>query len=580
MSNLRGFQTTLKRKVNAAFDAGMRAVMMQLSTGGGKTVIMGSLATDHANAPWNPAYPAGCAIAHRSELVSQISQQLAREGVEHDLIAPKAVIRGIVNNHVEELGRPFYNTRASWFVASVDTINRRTNMESRLNRTGLVFIDEAHHVLETNKWGKAVNLFPNARLVLPTATPIRADGAGLGVGEGGVADILVEGPPMRWLIDNGYLTDYKVFSIPASDLKLDGVKIGASGDYNPEQLREAVHQSREIVGDVVRTYCEHAKGKLGVTFAVDIIEAQKITDAFNAAGVPAALLTGEDTNEHRTATIRRFKNRELLQLVNVDLFGEGFDLPAIECVSFARPTESFSLYAQMWGRALRLMISSILAAAWDTYSAAQRLKFIAESGKPFAFIFDHVGNFYRHEGPPDKPRVWSLEGRRKRGGAGGIPMRTCLNPTCAYPYERIFPCCPFCGTAAPEPAERTGPEVVDGDITQIDPAILEMYLKEQNRIDGAPVVPPGVPRMAVVANHMNRQAAQFRLREAITRWTTLRKEDARVSMRRFWFTFGIDVVQAKTLNERDADTLRDKILADMAKFYGTMTTVNNELEYV
>ena len=556
----------------------MRAVMMQLSTGGGKTVIMGSIATDHATAPWNPAYPAGCAIAHRSELVSQISQQLAREGVEHDVIASKAVTRGIVSNHVEELGRSFYNPRAPWRVASVDTINRRTNLDAWTQRVGMVFIDEAHHVTETNKWGKAVKMFPNARLVLPTATPIRADGVGLGVGEGGVADVLVEGPPMRWLIDNGYLTDYKWYSIPASDLHLDGVKIGASGDFNPEQLREAVHQSKAIVGDIVKTYKEHAMGKLGVTFAVDIAHAQEITDAFNAAGVPAALLTGEDTEEHRRATIRRFRNRELLQLVNVDLFGEGFDLPAIECVSFGRPTESFSLYAQMVGRALRLMISQVLAGAWDTYTPEQRLQFIASSGKPFAYIFDHVGNFYRHEGPPDKPRVWYLEGRRKRGGESGIPMRTCLNLTCALPYERVYDCCPYCGTAAPAPAERGGPELVDGDITLIDPAIMAAYMKEQQRIDAAPQVPYGVPRAPVVANHMERQAAQHHLRNTIAEWTAIRKEDARVAMRRFWFTFGMDVMQARTLNKKDADALRGKILADMAK-NGKMQTVTNDEEY-
>ena len=36
-------------------------------------------------------------------------------------------------------------------------------------------------------------------------------------------------------------------------------------------------------------------------------------------------------------------------LVNVDLFGEGFDLPAIEIVIMARPTASFILYTQQFG---------------------------------------------------------------------------------------------------------------------------------------------------------------------------------------------------------------------------------------
>lgn len=566
MSNLRGFQQQLKMDALDAFESNARAVMLQLSTGGGKTVIMGSFAKDHAASPWDRSLPGGCAIAHRSELVSQISQQLAREEVPHDIIAPQSTIRAIADNHIEELGRTWYNARAPWRVASVDTINRRKDIQHWAQTVGMLFIDEAHHVLAKNKWGKAVELFnPRTRVLLPTATPLRADGAGLGRDEAGIADVLVEGPPMRALIDQGYLTDYKVFTVPPKDLTLDGVKIGASGDYNPEQLREAVHKSKSIVGDVVQTYLTHARGKLGVTFAVDIAHAQEITDAFNLAGVPAALVTAESSDDERRLALRKFRNRELLQLVNVDLFGEGFDLPAIECVSFARPTASFALYSQQWGRALRLMISAILSGAWDTYSVEQRLNFIATSLKPFAYIFDHAGNFYRHEGPPDKPRVWSLDGR-KRGGSGGdgIPMRTCLNLTCAFPYERIYPVCPYCGTAAPEPSDRSGARTVDGDITEIDPALLAMYFKEQARIDGMPgMAPPGVPRLAFVGNHMRRQAAQHHLREAITTWCLSRHEDARVATRRFWFTFKIDVLAAKVLNEKDADALRAKIYDDL-----------------
>lgn len=581
MSNLRGFQTKLKSDTLAEFDAGARAVMMQLSTGGGKTVIMGSFAKDHAAQPWDKSLPGGCAVAHRSELVSQISQQLAREGVAHDIIGQPATIRNIVKNHIEELGRTWYNARAAWRVASVDTLNKRKDLQQWSSTVGMLFIDEAHHVLEKNKWGKAVDIFPaRARVLLPTATPVRADGSGLGRGEGGIADALVEGPPMRWLIDNAYLTDYKVFAIPPSDLKLDGVQLSASGDFNPAQLREAVHKSKAIVGDVVRTYIQYARGKLGVTFAVDIAHAQEITDAFNAAGVPAALVTAETPDEARTSILRRFRNRELLQLVNVDLFGEGFDLPAIECVSFARPTASFALYSQQWGRTLRLMISAVLSGAWDTFSVAQRLQFIKDSGKPFAYIFDHAGNFYRHEGPPDRPRVWSLDARRRtRGASDGIPMRTCLNLTCAYPYERIYPACPYCGTAAPEPSDRSGANTVDGDITEIDPLLLAKYRGEADRIDGAPVVPYGVPRLPVIANHMRRQAAQHRLREVITQWSMSRHEDARVAMRRFWFVFKIDVLEARTLNEKDADALRAKICADLES-RGILPIVNNEMETV
>lgn len=559
---MRGFQQKLAADKNEAYAAGARAVMMQLSTGGGKTVIMGDDAKHHLKQPWDMRYPAGCSIAHRGELLTQMSMQLAREEVPHGLIASEKVIKEIVNAHVEEFGRTYYNARSPWRVASVDTITKR-DLGGWCPTVGKVHIDEAHHVLRENKWGKSAALFPNARFLLPTATPIRADGKGLGAHADGIADALVEGPPMRWLIDNAYLTDYKVFCIPPSDLSLDGVKISAGGDFNPEQLREAVHKSKKIVGDVVDTYIKHAMGRLGVTFAVDIEDAHRISAEFNRRGVPAEVLTGDDDPARRRSVIRRFANRELLQLINVDLFGEGFDLPAIECVSFARPTASFSLFAQMWGRALRLMISKILAAAWDSYSVNDRKHFIATSGKPFAFIFDHVGNFYLHKGPPDRPRVWDLNARSKRKSApdDGIPMRVCLSPTCALPYERIYSCCPYCGTAAPEPASRGGPAQVDGDITEIDPNLLAQYRGEIAKIDAAI---HGAPNY-IMKNHQIRQGVQYRLRELMAFWYAhvCKEPDVRVHYRRFWFAFGVDAMQAMTLSAADAEALHVRILADL-----------------
>jgi len=560
--------------------------MMQLSTGGGKTVIMGHQAKKHINNPWNHQFPAGCSIAHRGELIGQMSQQLARENVPHGLIASEKVIRTIVAAHVEEFGRTFYNARSPWRVASVDTITKR-QLGDWPATVGMVHIDEAHHVLRENKWGKAAALFENARFLLPTATPVRADKKGLGSHAHGIADVLVEGPPMRWLIDNAYLTDYKVYCIKPDDLQTDGIGVNANGEFNQDQAREAVHRSKKLVGSVVDTYIKYAYGKLGVTFAQDIEEARKITEEFNRKGVPAAMLTGEDTEEHRRATIRKFRNRELWQLVNVDLFGEGFDLPAIECVSFARMTASFSLYAQMWGRALRLMISQILAGAWDTYSVAQRFEFIRASGKPFAYIFDHVGNFYFHKGPPDKSRLWTLDAGTKRKSAtdDGIPMRVCLNVDCALPYERVYSCCPYCGTDAPPPAERGGPAQVDGDLTLIDPALLAQYRGEINKIDGPAPTVLGVAYLAVIKTHNIRQAAQFRLRSAMSYWyaQVCREDDARVHHRRFWFTFGIDSMHAMTLGQPEAETLHARIIVDLTNrgiIVPSDLNVTNEMEQV
>lgn len=573
MSRLRPFQQQLKQEVYKQWANGAKGVVMQSSTGSGKTVIIGEVATDHARNPWNPRLPGGLAMAHRGELVSQISQAFAREGVSHDIIGPDKLIKNIVANHVDELGRTLYNARAIWKVASVDTIRKRSNLDAWLMSVGMVIPDEAHHVLRSNKWGKACLMaHPDARLLLPTATPCRADGKGLGSHAEGLADVLVEGPPMRWLINAGYLTDYRYFGVNPSDLNLTGVDISTTtGDFNPQQLAAAVKKSTAIVGDIVNTYCRLARGKLGITFAVDIEHGQQIADAFNAAGVPALLVSSNNTDSERYQALKKFKNREILQLVNVDLFGEGFDLPAIECVSFGRPTASWALFVQQWGRALRLMISDVLQATWGDFTDDQRLKFISESLKPVAYIFDHAANFIRHGGPADKPQVSTLDNRAKRslGVPDGIPMRYCLELTCLKPYERIYDACPYCGSAAPAPADRSGANVLDGDVFEYTPEALAAARGEALAISKPAYIPKAAPAIAhgnIMRTHHERQRQQHYLRETINLWAGSYRDDAdRINYRRFYFTFGIDILSALALGSPDAIALNKKINDDLQK---------------
>src|SRR3546814_11354593 len=74
------------------------------------------------------------------------------------------------------------------------------------------------------------------------------------------------------------------------------------------------------------------------------------TTLVRSAGIPAKMVCSATPDAERNAAIRAFRERRLLRLVNVDLFGEGFDVPAIEVGSFARPTQSFAVYAQQLDR--------------------------------------------------------------------------------------------------------------------------------------------------------------------------------------------------------------------------------------
>lgn len=571
---LRPFQAALERDIYQAWNAGAVNVMPVAATGSGKTVLLSKLLYDEPGA--------SIAIAHRQELVSQISIALARNGVRHRLVGAKKgsnLIRVITALQVAELGYSFFDPNAKTGVGGVDTIIRMAADDPWFKQVRFGVQDEAHHVLKANKWGQAAGMFPQARWLFPTATPLRADGKGLGRHADGLVDVMVLAPSMRDIINMGYLTDYRIFA-PPSDLDLSQVALSqATGDFNADQLRKAVHKSH-ITGDVVAHYLKLARGKLGVTFAVDVEAATEIAAAFRAAGVPAEVVSAKTPDALRAQILRRFKAREVLQLVNVDLFGEGFDLPAIEVVSFARPTESFALYSQQFGRALRLMLSKEAAAVHATLTDEGRRAAIAASEKPVALIIDHVNNVLRH-GLPDARREWSLD-RRERKGSGkksdAIPLRVCINDECLQPYERVFKCCPYCGHYPPPPS-RSAPEFVDGDLLELDADTLAALRGEIARIDGDPVIPYGAaPEVAgaVRRRHWERREGQRALRNVIAWWAGLESAQGRgesESYRRFYFKFGVDVASAQTLGAREAAELAERVAVELAK-YGIDGTVD------
>lgn len=527
-------------------------------TGAGKTVLMGDTIRV-VNEP-------GVSAAHRSELVTQISLALAQEEIRHDILAPDAIIRAIVAEQTREFGYSYFDKRAKWKVASVDTLLRSSNLDpSWVRRVRYGMQDEGHHVLRDNKWGRAVKLFgDDVRWMLPTATPKRADGKGLGRHAHGVVDALVEGPDLRWMIDNAFLTPYRVVGVEVDDLDMSGIEVTASGEYNQDKTRKRVKESVKIVGSVVDTYLKWARGLRGITFAVDVEHANDIAAEYNRKGVPALVVHAKTPDSQRIDVMRKFREGSVLQLVNVDLFGEGVDVPACQCVSFARPTASYSLFVQQFGRALRLMINRMLAVAWDSYTVAQRKQHIAESEKPLAYVFDHVGNVIKHKGPPDYRQFeWSLDATTKGGGANdGIPLRFCANPECLRDFERVHPACPYCGWEPPLPAERSKPEFVDGDVVLYSEELLQKLFGERQVIDGPCPVPPGaqgVVANSIRKNHFERREAQKLLRQTM-QLVLPPTVDQRYANRRFFHTYGIDTLTAQTLGCPEAMELQQRII--------------------
>lgn len=553
----RTYQDKAETDINYAWKHGSENNLLVMPTGAGKTFMFSTIVGKHQGY--------SCTMAHRQELVSQISLSFAKFKIRHRIIAPNQIVKNCVKLQMLELGTSYYDPQADKAVAGVDTLLNRVEQNKQfLNNSSLWVMDEAHHILTKNKWGKCVKLFPNAKGLGVTATPQRADGFGLGSSNDGVFDELIIGPTTAELMSMGFLSRYRVV-VAETHLDLDdSTDISpTTGDYKQNRLVTATEQSN-IVGDVVSHYLKFAAGKRGITFVPSIKIAEQMAGEFNKAGVPAKALSSKNTDLERYDAIQALKSGQLLQLVNVDLFGEGFDLPAIEVICIARKTQSLALHLQMIGRVLRIM-----------------------EGKDKAIIIDHVGNILNpHLGLPDKHREWSLDRREKRPrGKVEESLKTCTNPECLNPYERYYVQCPHCGFR-PIIAIRSEPKFVDGSLVELDQETINKLLGdrkevtkpiEQYRAELKAKNTPTMYEFAQIKRLEELQGVHKALKDIMSWWAGYHRAMGRCDeeiQKRFYLMFKIDALSAQSLKSKEANELMNKVskdLTNLVKEYERMT---------
>ncbi len=410
---LRPYQVRAIDALRAEVRQGHRSVVLVAPTAAGKTVLACELIRSAIGKGSSILF-----VAHRREILFQTSRKLDALEISHGWI-------------MAGMNRSFSPMVQ---LASVQTLSHRAAPAA-----DIVIWDEAHHNRAAS-YEKVKAQYPDAIHLGLTATPCRSDGRGLG----NVFDKLIQPVTYAELLQDGFLVPTVCYAPAGPDLS--GVRVRA-GDYVERDLEVAVDKPK-LVGDIIAHWEKHGRGRKTLVFAVTVSHALHLCEAFNQSGHRFEELDGETDAERRADVIAQLEQGDLDGIVNVGLFTEGTDIPAVSCIVLARPTKSFGLYRQIVGRGLR-----------------------PNPGKSDCLILDH-SDAIRSHGIPTSDVVWELSSDTKAWKSPAPKERkepadwTC--EACGYVNQATrSPFCGSCGLRATKLPQ--GLVVEDGQLVRIDP---------------------------------------------------------------------------------------------------------------
>ncbi|MBM7648650.1 superfamily II DNA or RNA helicase/HKD family nuclease [Bacillus ectoiniformans] len=277
---------------------------------------------------------------------------------------------------------------ADMIFASVFTIGIKHHLESfRKDDFDLIIVDEFHHAAASS-YKNILEYFEPKFLLGITATPDRMDNKDVySLCDGNMAYNIhfLEAIQKQWLSPFIYYgvyddTDYSAISW-----------LGTR--YDQEELLQV--QLKESMAEKILNAWEKHRQTRTIGFCSSIKQAEFLSEFFNRAGWKTVALHSRTKNITRPTAIKKLDQGELDIIFTVDLFNEGVDIPSVDTLLFARPTESLTVFTQQVGRGLR----------------------IAE-GKSHCVIIDLIGNYRNAD---VKLQVFDTDPDRKGKSTNVIP---------------------------------------------------------------------------------------------------------------------------------------------------------------
>lgn len=441
---LRHYQIEAVSKIRNKFAKGIKRVLYQLVTGGGKTVIFTFISQ-----LTNKKNKRVLIVSHRIELLLQAGGTLQNFNLS-----------------------PFYITQATkkpldsnLYVAMIKTLLNRLKSplwQEWFKTIDLLIIDEAHR-------GEFSKLHSDCYKLGVTATPKRTGKMAQLSSE---YDSLICGLDIQELINEGFSVYDRYFGV---DVDISGVGYDSKGEYNNSQLFSKYNKT-ELYSGVVDNWKRICPNTKTIVFCVNIQHCVETAKAFNNIGVKAKFLTSnvskpklgtgkaaekiyqKKLNEYnnflegyklysgkRDDILSQHKNGEFNVLINAGIFVEGYDDKSVQCIVINLATTSVNKWLQMIGRGSRIFPEKEFFYLLD-----------------FGLNADRLGH-YRQQ------REWSLSHIESKG-EGVPPSKEC--PKCKALVFASATICKYCGYEFPKSKEEKMADLVEKVYASIPPQRL------------------------------------------------------------------------------------------------------------
>ena len=320
---LRPYQSKLIQATSHKLTKSKR-VVMQLSTGGGKTVCFSTIVERFLA---KDMFRSVLILTDRTELFRQTFKAIDRIGITPYEYSAQA--------------KPKSTILSRCVMGMAQTIIRRKG--NHLRKPDLIIIDEAHEGV----FKKIFDLFPDSLYIGATATPLSASKKDPLNNYYGDIACVIDTPE---LIELGYLCPAKTYAVKAID---DTKLTKRNGEYTDASQLAQLNET-QIKADLIAAYHKHAQGKKTIVFCVNVQHTLDTYELFKSNGLETYQITSHSNAFERTQMQSAFHRSASGIMVNCGILTKGYDHPPIECVIVDRSTTSLPLWLQMCGRGSRI----------------------------------------------------------------------------------------------------------------------------------------------------------------------------------------------------------------------------------